>query len=717
MNEEINIMQVLGLIRRQVWMILAVIFITLLSSAAVLYSLTPKYTATAKVLVDTSYKDLLNPSDQGGISRNESSARVDSEVEILRSDNAVTQLIKDKNLVTDPEFGVSVGLMDRLRSIFNLSSGSAPDGDQLLARVLLKVKNAVSISRQGLTYVISVSFTSEDPKKAADLANSLVQIYISQQIQSKISTTIDARNIVQAQIQQANAALAASERHFDEYLDDNLSSFSQQSNSAEMDRLKSQLEDLKKNADDKSGVLDAALAKLDDKNYSALAETLKSDAIAELERQRESLNGSLQTAEEGSQQALDLRAALDKIDNEVAKQAQQEVTTLQNEVSSYQNQVSDVRRELRSSVLNADLPPEVLANIYTIRQESEIARTQYQTLLSRQKELDTQAQLQIADSRVVNEALPPVIPSFPKKSLVLGLAFVAALGLGFGIAFLREYFIGGFVSDEQIENVLKIPLAAVIGKQPEDAQTEHGLADVVIAAPMSQFSESIRKIRVRIERLIFDRMSSGEKEEVWEGLVILVTSSVPNEGKSTVSLSLSRMLAHSGKRTLLIDGDLRKPSVHKGLGLSPSSELHNFLTGSAVPKNISSLAVADPMSPLRVILGGRTGSYATDELVMGERFARLISIAKRHFDYIVIDSPPLEPVVDGLYLARNSDIVTFVVRWGSTSQNVAKKSVSALGENIRPGTQVVGVMNQKSVNKSQAYYKYSGYYSNDDGDT
>ncbi|MCO6187471.1 AAA family ATPase [Rhizobium sp. L1K21] len=698
-------------------MILAVIFITLFASAAVLFALTPKYTATAKILVDTSYKDVLNPSDQGGALRNEGSARVDSEVEILRSDNAITQLIKDKNLVTDPEFGISVGLTEKLLSVFNLSGDETPDGDELLARVLTKVKKAVNISRQGLTYIISVSVTSRDPKKAADLANSLVHIYISQQVQSKISTTIDARNVVQSQIQQANAALATSERRFDQYLDDNLPKFADQSNSAQIRSLKTQLEDLKKNAEEKSGVLDAALARLNNDSYSELAETLKSDAIAELERQREALTSSLDSAEQGSQKAVDLRAELARIDADVKKQARQEVNSLQSEVSSYQNQASDVRQELRTSVLSADLPPEVLADIYTIRQESEIARNQYQNLLSRLKELDTQAQLQLADSRVVNEALAPATPSFPNKGLVLGLAFVASLGLGFGIAFLREYFIGGFVSDEQIENVLRIPLAAVIGKQPDDAQTEHGLADVVIASPMSQFSESIRKIRVRIERLIFERMTSGEKEDVWEGLVILVTSSVPNEGKSTVSLSLSRMLAHSGKRTLLIDGDLRKPSVHKGLGLAPSSELHNFLTGSAVPKNISSLAVSDPMSPLRVILGGRTGTYATDELVMGERFARLISIAKRHFDYIVIDSPPLEPVVDGLYLARNSDIVTFVVRWGSTSQNVAKKSVNALGENIRPGTQIVGVMNQKSVNKAQSYYKYSGYYTDEGSDS
>ena len=710
MDQDIDIRQFVGLVRRQIWLILAVVFVVMVAATAVVFTLTPKYTATATVMVDPSSKNLLTPDDRSTASSVEINARVDSEVGILNADNAITQVIKDENLISDPEFGVSLGLKDKLMAALNLGGNETPNGDQLLAKVLQKVKRAVSVDREGLTYLISVSFTSRDPQKAAKLANDLVQTYIDQQVASKVSTTVASRNIIQAQIGQANAAIVAGEKRFDDYMETNLPQFEAQSGSADIKRLREQLESIKKDSDARTQALNAATEQLTSGNYSALADTLKDDAVKELQNQRAALAASLSTMDSKNKNAVNLRAELDKIDANLKAKASEAVDSLKKEVSTSATQATDVRQQLRSSIMSSNLPPEVLTDLYSLQKESEIARNQYQSLLSRMKELDTQAQIEVADSRVVNQALVPPDPSFPKTGLTLAVSFLASLVLGVGFGFLRENFIGGFVSEEQVENVLRVPLASVIRKQSTTATIQNGMPDIIVTSPMSVFAESIRKIRVKVEQMIFKRAKPDNSEDGNDCMIILVTSSVPNEGKSTVSLSLARTLAHSGKRTLLIDADLRKPSLHKLLGLEPSTELSSFLQGSAVPQSISPLTASDPMSSLKVALGGRSSTYATDELVMGDRFSRLIATAKRHFDYIVIDTPPIEPVVDGLYLARHADIVTFVVRWGSTSQTVAKRSVAALQENCRPGTTIMAVMNQKEEDKARSYYRYSGYY-------
>jgi succinoglycan biosynthesis transport protein ExoP len=437
---------------------------------------------------------------------------------------------------------------------------------------------------------------------------------------------------------------------------------------------------------------------------------LQDAAVNELQRQREALTAKLALSAENSANALDLRAELQKVEDSLKQRTTTEVDNLKKQIAAAEKSAGDVRQQLRTSILASNLPPEVLTNIYSLQQTSEIARSQYQNMLSRIQELDAQASLQVADSRVVSAALVPANPSFPNGRLILALAFVVALGLGLGLAILREHFIGGFVSDEQVESALRIPLASVMPRQQQSSgDITHSVADLIISSPLSMFSEGVRRIRVKIEQMLFKR-NGGKLSETRDGIAILVSSTEPNEGKSTVSLALARTLASAGKRCVLIDCDLRKPSIHKLLGMQPSTELIDLLKGHEMPQVFTSITTTDPMSNLTVILGGRHGEHATDELLMGDRIARLLAAAKKHFDYVVIDTPPVDPVVDSLYLARHADVIAFVVRWASTSQSLARKSVAALVENARPDTPVIAVLNQKEQTKIAGYYKYSGYY-------
>lgn len=712
MEQEIDLRSIIGLFGRQLWLMISIVVSIVLLTAGVLYTLTPEYTATNKVLVDLSNKDLLQPDDRMNVSVNDANARVESEVSILRSDNIYLEVIRRENLLADPEFGIRPGRFDWIRSYLNIAAPTAPSGELLLGQALERFQNAVTIRRQGLTYIIEISVTSKDPAKAAKLANAIASTYIDLQLQSKVSRTVASRNIIESQISQANNALIESERGFDRYLSENLDRIEEQSASPRIAQLRSEFDRIRTERERVSGLAQVVELSLNAGDIGALTANLQADAIRQLQQRQEEVNAALAEATAGSERAVNLRSELEQIQDQIVDEAGRELTKLQQEVASFEDRGNTVRTEMRTAMLNSNLPPEVLTEIYSLQQSSEIARNQYQSLLQRLRELDVQAQLQVADARVVNLASTPTQASFPNKRLMLALAGVFALGLGGAAAILRELFIGGFTSEDQVEQVLRTPLATTVPRQTGSSNlVKIGVADLVVSAPLSVFSESIRRLRVLVERRKADIAASGEDKA---GLVIMVTSTEPNEGKSTTALALARTLARSGRKTLIIDCDLRKPSLSKLTGVTATPWLSEVLRGQELPPSVSKHAMIDPMSDLSMIFGSRVSDIATDDLLMGDRFNQILRTAKRHFDYIVIDTPPVGAVVDALYLARFTDMIVFVLKWASTPQSMAKKALMALKEQSGPQTEHVLVLNQKEKPSGGKYSAYSAYYGSSD---
>ncbi len=714
MDAEIDLRGILGLIRRQLWLILSTIATILVLTIVFTYSLTPRYTANSLVFVDTSVKNLLT-SVNGMSNPNADNSRIESEVAILKSDSVLLNVVRENNLVTDSEFGIKVSLKDKILSWLRIPLPPAPTGDEALARVLDAFKSAVRVNREGLTYVINVGVVSTDPVKAATLANSLGEIYISEQLNAKVASTLTNRDTIQKQVEAANAAMVASENDFDSYISENIERLEKQSNAVGLTDLKAELSKINDDRTSELRRITTLQASLQSQDFSSLVNELGSQALAELQSQREDLAKRIASTTSDSPESINLRAELAKVDNSLASAATQEVDNLQKAVENYQKQADDVRKKIRSTVLDSNLPMEVLAQMFSMQKSSEIARQQYQTLLSRKTELESQASLQLPDSRVVSAALVPTSPSFPNNKVILGMSLLFAIGFGAGLAILREYFIGGFVSENQIEAVLKVPLSAIAPRQATGdehhklASPTSSLADLMVTAPLSLFSESVRRLRLTLDQQ--ERKNSGAKsQDTDEGAIIMVSSALPNEGKSTMALSLARAYALTGKRTLLIDCDLRKPSVNKQLNLEPNHDFIDYLRQDRSSATLTSLIMRDPLSNLTVLLGGRRSDIATDELVMSEKMGRILSSARKHFDYVILDTPPVEPVVDGLYLARHADMIVFVIKWASTPQSSAKRAVAALKENKSPDAGIVTLLNQQDRAKMSGNYSYSGYY-------
>jgi uncharacterized protein involved in exopolysaccharide biosynthesis/Mrp family chromosome partitioning ATPase len=703
-NDTIDLRDIITLLRRKIRLILLSMFLVTGAALIYLFYATPLYTTTALLLVDPAQKNLLNPDGASQISSGGENARIESEVEILKSDTVKLATIEKLALLSDPEFGASVGFRDKLKMALGFDNGAQTSGSELLNQTLARVSTSTSIRRRGLTYLIGVSASSVSPQRAADLANAMSQTYIELQIQSKVSTALAARDILQAQIDSARGSLAASEDALDFYIDRNLERLSAEADNPELIQIRRALDATNSSrlaAETRARASQDALA---NRNWEQLAQSLENDAIAALAAQRQEIATRLGQVSQGSAQDIDLRAQLAQLDEGLKTQAQSVIGGLKSDISKLESDAQAHKSGIRQSVLQGDLSSNTLANIYEMQQESEIAQQQYTTLLLRARELQAQALVQIADSRIVSEALPPRKASFPNKKLVLVLGLVASLGIGIGLAFLSEYYVGGVTSVTQLANVLPIPVATSV-PHLERGKNQLTVADNVIDAPLSSYAESLRRLRATID-MSLPNTATGDTAP--QGKVIMVTSAIPAEGKSTLALALARTYAMAGKSTLLLDTDLRKPSLHKYLGLTPAHGFMEYLRDSGTQLGGESFYDSDPRSSVGVFLGRHRANVPTDQLLQSTLFEELIENARNAMDVVILDTSPLIPVVDARYVAAKADIVVDCVRFGVTSQSDLRLALSQLSASVRPGTPILSALNHDESKVSG--YRYDGYY-------
>lgn len=707
-DTEIDIRSIIGLLRRQLYLIMAVIVVSLGLAAIAIFALSPIYTATALVMVDPNPKDLLDNDAQLGSSA-ANNARIDSEVELIRSEATLLRVIRERGLITDEEFGVQLSSTDRLMTWLRLSDGTLPTGDEALRSVLVKVNDALSVSRRGLTYLISVSFSSGSPQVAAEMSNAVASAYIQDQLEAKVQGALAVRDILNARIVEATSAISESEEALEGFVFANIDRISSETGNTELSELTQRFQNLEIEREQVERLASLISQDIESQGWESLSQNLGLEAVAELARQRSQLVADLAETETGTTRAVDLANELSAIEREIEQAGTRELGQLRQSALDAQATAIDLRQEIRLSAISSELPADLLTEIYKLQQNASIARTQYQTLLSRLREVETQVDLQVADSRVASPALPPNSAAFPNKPLILMLAGIAGLGLGVGLAFLNEHYVGGFTSPAQMEAVLKTPVLAAIPRLKPGALPKSGNpGDAIIEAPLSSFSESIRRLRAGVDQAV-RRAGKGVSEES-KGMVVMVCSAVPGEGKTTVALALARAYALSGQRTLLVDADMRRPSVHKQLQMDPELGLFDYLTNDTKSKTLSAVLSKDEASGLNVLVGARGSNVPTDQLFASKRFAALIDSSVKHFDIIILDTPPVGPVVDALYLAQYVDYLTFVVRATSTSQSDVRAALSRLRGALAEEADVAIALNQQVNGNLGNSAGYEGYY-------
>ena len=713
MNEtQATIRSVLGFLQRRMWLILATAAIILVLATIFTLTLKPVYVGTTLIMVDTNKKDVLTQADQSS-DFSADSARVDSEVELVNSESTLLRAIHALDLTSSSEYTYHVPWQDLVMNFLKIRPVSIPDANTLLKNAVDQLHGSIDVQRVGLTYIIAINAHSRSPEAAAAISNAVAAAYIQDQLDAKIASTLDARNAIGRQVPQANAAVAASEASLDQFYADSLPAIAASAGNIQLTKLSSQLSATTNEKSRLVTLVADASAGAEAREWDKVVAALKSDTLSKLNDQRQALERSLAGTKD-QVAATDLRGQLTALDSQLDSATKAAISSLQSRVSSDDSTSNDLRGQIGDALRNANLPADVVTHLYTLQQDQNNATDNYKLLLTRRTSLEMNANLQLADSRIVSPATAPNAAAFPNLRLIVSLTAVAALGVGLGLAFLYENFIGGFTSEQQLGSILGATVITAVPWQRGNGKSgQNGgasLANNLIDAPLSVYSETIRRIRVRLDLSLRDRQVPDWGDRA-RGSVVMVTSTAPGEGKTTISLALARAFALTGRKTILIDCDLRKPSVHRQVGLETSGWLTTYLTMGNRGIDMSALTVADPLSAASLALGGRRSEAATDQLVGSDAFFQLIEAAARVFDVVVIDTPPVGPVVDGIYLAQHADVIAFVVKAGSTSQPDARKALQAISEAKRPDVETLLVLNQHNERRSAYYNRYRGYYS------
>lgn len=583
-----------SLVRRQIRIIFGTAILLLALATIGVVNSPDIYTATTIVMVDPTARSVLTTERDYGPSGSENS-RVDGEVELAKSDHVLLAVVKEQNLTTDREFGGSSGFIHTLLNPF----AGAPEvltDEQVVQRALRRLSARTAVQRRGLTFLIAISVRSEEPEKAARLANSIAQTYIDNQLTAKIASATRSRDALSAHI----------------------GATWQESSTA--------------------GFLDAAGPQL----WADMGPVLVArQAAAQLESSRQGLRDRLAASQDAAEQAT----------------------------------------------LNAQL-----AALSTLQQSSELAGRHYQALLARSQQLQAEASLQLADSRIASPALPPGSPSGPNRPLLLVLSVLGAAGLGLALAALYERFIGGIITEGQASAVLESRLMVSMPRHRSGRAEQRSTSDALMHAPLSVFAEAVRRVRASVDQVL-RRHPTGASG----GHIIMVTSSSAGEGKTTVALSLARAYALAGQRTLLIDCDLRKPSVAHHLDIAPRYGLRDLLSDDSLEDRMSAIVGRDESTGLTVLVGSQASDFPTDQLIAGRAFQRLMAAARKSFDIIILDTPPLACVVDGIYLTPFADLIVFVVRAVTTAQSEMRCAVEILNASKLEAVKVVGVLNHQEA--------------------
>ena len=357
-----------------------------------------------------------------------------------------------------------------------------------------------------------------------------------------------------------------------------------------------------------------------------------------------------------------------------------------------------------------------------LQREADANRTLYASFLARYKEASAQESVELPDSRVVSKADIPIKPSFPKTTLILALALVGGAGFGGVLAFAVDRFDRRVKSLRQAEEVTGVPtLAAIplIGTRELASRAIRGRRELgqydpnavrmlppamqpplmryVLEEPTSLFAESVRAVRLAIQR-------ASRIEPV---KVVMVSSSIDGEGKTTLAVNLALSLAAVGMRTILVEGDLRNPEMSRSL--CPRANVGSIEIAAGQARFEQALLIDRTTSLAILPSPPRQASASSSEFVFTDAMSNIVGQLRQHFDYVIINSPPLFPLVDARALAEIVDRVVLTIRWDSTPQDVVAQALGTLASSYDRvlGTVLTRVDMQRL--RFYDYYQSSSY--------
>ncbi len=685
---------------------------------ALLYLLvTPaQYTATATLLIDSGtlrvLQNQLQP--QGDIPLD--TLQVGSQVEILASRKIALAVVKDLKLAEDPEFLETGWSLSRLFWRTTVDTIAKADREQRALDEFLSRRN---ISRGERTYALNISYTSHSPVLAAKIANAIAEAYIDDQLGAKYQTINRASAWLQDRIGELKAKVAAADRQVLEFKERNnivdvgtpaAGTSSRLIGEQQLFELNSQLATVR-------GATSEAKARLDrieqvrkmDVSEAAVADSLKNEVITRLRNQYLDLSAreANLSARYGPDHAtaINLRNQMEELSRNIGGELKRIAASYHSDYEIAKTREENLERALASLVSEGQVTNRDRLGLAELESSAKIYHAIYNSFLQRYMEAIQQQSFPITDARVISSAAAPTRKSKPITSLVLAIAATMGIIASVGVASLREATDGVFRTGQQAEQVLRAKCLSVIPRAtaqavrslPPPARSIAGTThpdddpfrlpkppsgDAVAAAALDyDFVDPLKRRAVDDPLSVFTEAFRAIKVTAWlrsatqKNAIIGITSTLPGEGKSTVASNLALLMADAGKRVILVDADLRNPTLARSLTPSPTVGWMDVLAAKADLSQVIGRERGTGLAFLPLLFEEQPNH--SDEILSSQAFRDLIDQLCRQYDHVIVDLPPIAPVVDVRAIAPLIDSLLFVVEWGSTTIKAVRRHLMA----------------------------------------
>lgn len=724
----LNLRDLWRLIAKHKWLLVSMVVAGVAAALLVSFIRTPLYLATSTVQVDKRAAKVVKfgQADESGNQELDERTAMGTQLELLKSRVLAERVIDELRLdrtglassdrpklrgeapavsddaAADGESNTgwqafARNLMAKMRDSFDKISVSSATSEEQLNReeVVEAFMKTVKIEQVRLSRVVKVQVENADPQLAARIANTVSQTFITLNLERRLESSSYAKNFLEQQLTLAKARLEESERK--------LQAYARSRNILTLDE--------KTNVVNQTFVeYSSALSKAEqelikaESEYEAIRtrpdtakQVLESRTIEAYKTQRQKLDAEYQESaklfKDDFPKMRQLKAQMDDLDAKIKAEVDGILTSVKNQLDTARRQEALIRtrlKETRSEIVSGQ-EQGVDFNLY--KREVDTNRELYNGLLQQVKEVGVAGGVETNNVQIVDKAQVPLFPYKPKLPLNAAIGLVAGLVLGLAFIFLVESFDDSIKFADEVEKILAVPLLGVIPKV-KAASGKSSLALLAHSDPRGHVAEAYRSVRTALQ---FSTSDGAPRR-------LVVTSTTKNEGKSTTSLALAINFAQLGSKVVLIDADMRNPTVHKFLLMANTFGLSNYLSGShpdgelVRPTDIENLYVmtAGPIPPSPV------------DLLTGPRMGELMDVLQAQgAQYIIFDGPPVLGLADAIVLGNQVQSVLYVAQASQTRKSHVKDAFRRLR---MAGIVPRGVVLTKTTAQNTAYYTYDNYY-------
>lgn len=697
LSDLLSMENLVAILRRRAKLVAAVVAAMLVVGVVYLATTRPMFGSTALVYLDIENAQTLDGSrpNVNGVLARPDDVDVNSQLQIIKSEKIALRVIGQFGLADAEEFtrpqnaiaGFAAAAMRAIRSAigsivrFGQSPEALPEEAGVPRAIVEGFAKRLYVARLDETFVIAIGFTSEDRQLASDVANAVANAYLEEKLDARYEAVRHASSWLEERLTGLRAKAVQSDQLVQDYkrendiIDTNTAAGSSQllSDTQLTEQSARLVEAQKVTAERRARYNQIAQMMASGNPDAAVVDSLSSPVVNQLRQQYSRL----------AQQEADVSRRYGA-EHEAARKARQQMEDInglimgelgrieqvyKGDLDVASKQEADLARSLEGYTTRSSDIAQALVRLRELERNAEADQNLYQSFLDRYKSALQQQSFPITDARVLTAASPARGKSSPKTVMTLALAGIAGVGLGLLLALGREMADRTFRTPRQIERSLGVPCLGILPRLPR-AQARRpfsksapgdrvlardlGVFQHVVKAPLSRFAETLRAARLAID---VAPNEGGVR-------VIGVVSSMPGEGKSTVAMNIAQLIAASGSSVLVIDADLRSPTLSREITPNAEAGLLEFLVNNA---SVNDLIYSDETKKLKFLpAAGKGGGAQKTDLIGSGKMAQLLTAARQSYNYVVIDLPPLAPVIDAKAIAGSVDGFVFVVEWGAT---------------------------------------------------